>query len=497
MPNESWALSSLVHDSRHGFEFLCSNDSRPESPFAGAEGSDRSFTGFTKRLDNVSRILISAIGSFDSMSDDSRETGFFKHGPGAVSNLKGRDYKWSFPNWSEKLDRVFPFDWCSGAPLGESVPTMDEPCARLLAVPKTAKAPRLIASEPVEHQWCQQKIATFLDYRYSRTRIGKFIALHDQSLSQRLVASASHDRRLSTIDLSSASDRIATWHIEALFRSNPELLHAMHAVRTQRLEDGITSREVITLKKFSTMGSALTFPVQSLFFLAVALASCGASTKESIDRLIGKVRVFGDDIIVPTTKHASVVRNLTILGLKVNEEKSFVNGSFRESCGADWWAGFDTTPIKPKTYTPDAPESVQALVDSSNNFHASGYWRTAALLVSKLPRSIRNGTLLKVRTSKDAMGAAKADSSVPALFTFGQPYLPKRRWNTALQREEVQCVILVKESKRTKQDNSMALREFLTRPFSAERPRETGTMRNRAAVMAARWLGTSESSVLS
>lgn len=445
-----------------------------------------------RRLDRVGGILTSGLGSFDSMSNDSAESGFFKHGPGAVANLSGSKYKYLFPFWSAKLEGIFPFDWCSGSPLGSYPQSNEEWPARLLAVPKTAKGPRLIAAEPVEHQWCQQKIASWLAYGFKTSRIGKFIALHDQSLSQRLVASASLDRSLSTIDLSSASDRIATWHIETLFAANPGVVEAFHAVRTRKMKDEVTNSGVTTLKKFSTMGSALTFPVQSLFFLSIALAACGCSTPKEIDALEGQVRVFGDDIIVPSTAYEIVIDTLHLLGLKANVKKSFSLGHFRESCGADYWNGYNVTPVKPKTITPDTATDIQGILDSSNNFHARGYWRTAQALARLLPKPIREGLILEVSRLDYLLvnGKQKYDvSAVPALQSFSGRKTTRERWNSDLHMTEYRLIMPRGISEKATQDHSASLREFFTKPWREFFPRTTGVARNRAANLAVRWVG--------
>lgn len=493
--NESWDSDEIELSSDTSLSRAYSVSLLPFGPKDRKSREGYAFASFARRFDKVAGILVSQLGSFDSMSEDSAETGYFKHGPGAVSNLNGRGYKYLFPFWSDKLEGIFPFDWCSGSPLGSYPSSSDEQPGRLLAVPKTAKGPRLIASEPLEHQWCQQKIATWLAYRYDRTLTGRFIALRDQSLSQRLVASASQDHSLSTIDLSSASDRVATWHIETMFRVNPDLIRAMHAVRTRRLEDGVLGKGISSLKKFTTMGSALTFPVQSIFFLVVAIASCGASTIREIDALVGKVRVFGDDIIVPKAAYAELVTNLTHLGLKVNQKKSFSNGAFRESCGADYWNGYNVTPVKPKVIFPDTANDVQAILDSSNNFHMRGYWRTAEAFAKLLPKAISQGPVTRVDSYHSFLTNGKNRKTydnvvVPALHSFcsGNLYR-KTRWSNTLHRMEFLMTTLKSVVKKETQDHSASLREFFTRPHTAFHPRVTGVARNRVATLAARWVG--------
>lgn len=432
---------------------------------------ERDFNSFLKRLDKVARILVSELGSFDSMSDDSRETGFFKHGPGAVSNLRGSEYKYSFPDWSDKLEGVFPFDWSTGASLGASPLNRREVPSRLLQVPKTAKSPRLIAAEPVELQWCQQKIKTWLDFAMKKSRIGRFFDPSNQGLSQAMVVQASQDRRLSTLDLSSASDRVSCRHVEALFDSNKTLLEAAHATRTRCVADNTTSRDVIFLKKFATMGSALTFPTQSIFFLCVALASAGASSGREIDKLVGSVRVFGDDIILPTYAYNAAVRNLTALGLKVNQAKSFSKGHFRESCGADYWSGYNVTPVKPKHLSADTDLGIQGLIDTSNNLHSAGYWFAGRAVLDLVPRRFKADMY-------------PMSSSVPGVKSYSG-FSPSRiKWDRHLHVWYVPSPTVLKRQERVRQDNSFALREFFTSPHSVERPRETGTKRFTVATIA-------------
>jgi len=55
--------------------------------------------------------------------------------------------------------------------------------------------------------------------------------------------------------------------------------------------------------------------------------------------------VFGDDIIVERRFYARVHRLLDLLGLVVNAAKSFQSGLFRESCGHDYYVGYNVRPI--------------------------------------------------------------------------------------------------------------------------------------------------------
>lgn len=444
---------------------------RPDRLGLTADASTGCYWEFLRRLDLVSGILVSDLGSFDAMSDNTPVDGMFRHGPGAVSNLKGGSYKYDFPSWSEKLEGVFPFDWCSGSQLGEYPPSRREYPSRLIAVPKTAKTPRLIAAEPVEHQFCQQKVLTWLDKAISRSLAGAFLDLHDQSASQHLVAESSLDRSLSTIDLSSASDLVSCRHVESLLRANHPLLEAAHASRTRYVRDDVLQSGFIKLRKFASMGSALTFPIESLLFLCIALASAGAHDRQSIKRLRGKVRVFGDDIMLPTSAHADACKYLAALGLKVNRTKSFARGYFRESCGADYWRGFDVTPVRPKTLISDTVRNKQGMIDLANNLHKKGWWHGAAKVLQLIPQSHKRNVLSYKR-------------AVPGIFTFGAERIEKPRFDKHLHVNYVRVPTLIEVQERTAQDDSTSLREHFTRAYSPYRARELGVVQRATAKFA-------------
>lgn len=433
-------------------------------------------------LDSVVEILCCDLGYFDSMSQNDREHGRFRHGPGAVADAKQGWYKYQFPVWPMKLEHVFPFDWCGSHTIdcNTSVPSRHEPPSKLICVPKTAKGPRLIASEPICHQWTQQKVASWLAVRFEQTLIGSFISLRDQTASQKLVSRASVQGDLATLDLSSASDRLSCRHVESMLRSNFSLLSAVHACRTRYVSDSIRGpSQYIRIKKFAAMGSALTFPIQSLFFLCVALASCGANNRSKIKGLIGSVRVFGDDIIVPRTSYDSLVLLLTHLGLKVNTKKSFSKGYFRESCGMDAYRGYDVTPCKPKIFWLGSPEGFQSAVDTANNLFTKGLWHASKAYEETvgLDRSYN----LPIRHISSGLATLKS------FVGDGPP--GKTRWNPSLQRHEQLLTSLIKKSRTIRVDAKEALLHFFTdEPSRFVGIWCSGVSSNRVSHVANRWV---------
>lgn len=433
------------------------------------------FRGSRRLLDQVQQVadLISeAIGPYDpieySTQLESMGLGFgFRHGPGAVAERLKNWEKSEFPNWPAKLQNVFPFELV-GKTAGAEVdrPLNHELPSRLIAVPKTAKGPRLIASEPTSHQWCQQGIRRFLVDRLRSTIGTHFIDFHDQGKSGALVLQASRDRKLATVDLSDASDRLTCWTVERVFRRNPTLLRALHAARTRYIRDDISDvPSFLKTKKFASQGTAVTFPVQSIVFLCIALGVSldGAPSWHKIRQLRGQVRVFGDDIIIPSHGYERLVRVMDLLQLKVNRAKSFVRGHFRESCGVDGYLGYDVTPVKPKTLVADSPASCQAVVDTSNNLFNKGLWYASDSLRAHLPARLR-------RTIR-IVGVNDAGSSGLTSYTGSYESHLAKRWNSRLHRYEVRVWTVQVRTQERPREGWMALLDFFASKHNLEHAR--------------------------
>jgi len=390
----------------------------------------------------------------------------FRHGPGAVSDLKSGEYKYNFRNWGQRLEQLFPFDQWGTTSLG----LMDrlqssgievaqsEPASRLVAVPKTRTAPRLIAVEPSANQWCQQSVRSFLYSRIAALRygIGTSVSFTDQPGSGALALNSSKSGSHATIDLSSASDRVSTWLVERMFRRNPELLWYMSSCRTRYITNAIddASPSLHKLRKFSTMGNALTFPVQSIIFYNICIGVGSYLThSRHIESLSRQVRVYGDDLIVPVAWEPLIVQVLTALFLRVNESKTFVKGNFRESCGTDAFRGDDVTPIRVNTTDEESdPKRLPSLVASSNNFHLGGFWRTAAWLMSTVPWK---QLVPKVQRDARAFGFTTFSGGVA-------PSTRKRRWNHDLHRWETLVIQPFAKLRVVKQHAASSLLQYFT-----------------------------------
>lgn len=358
-----------------------------------------------------------------------------KHGPGAVSET-GWVSKYEFPTWPRKLGLWFPYDWFGAGDLLQLTepPSEREPPSRLCAVPKTQKGPRLICSEPIAHQWMQQSIWRWMRRRIPYTTLGRCIDFESQAKSQSMALLASHDSSMATLDLSSASDRLSTRLVEYIFQGS-ELLDIFHACRSRAMEQTLDSKfpKLTLLRKFATMGSALTFPVQSIVFSILSVWALRlyegrennwVDWKADFDR----VRVFGDDIIVPTYAYGITKFVLHECGLRVNLSKSFKGTSFRESCGMDAFKGVDVTPPRHAVPYSGNATSTAALIMYTNNLFLKGFWQTSDKLLRFIPNELRK--ILIVNGPKDGILGLVS-------FVGSDLHLRKKKWDRDLQRDYV------------------------------------------------------------
>lgn len=326
-----------------------------------------------------------------------------KHGPGVVANQRKGTSKYQFAEWPTKLSTFFPYDYYAlpnysrvdnGRDI-EEMHTLNESPSRLIAVPKTLTKPRLIAAEPNQHQWIQQLVRNQLEGRLDKTQLGSCIKFRSQDRNQSMAIRGSVDGSNATIDLSSASDRLSCYVVERMFRKNLTILERLHAARTRWIVNAVSDRSPrhAVLRKFAAQGSAVTFPVQSIFYACVAVTAvilkegCPVSSR-SIERAVAQVSVFGDDIIVPQDCMRVTVIMLERLGLKVNHAKSFGTGKFRESCGVDAYGGYNVTPAYLLSPDPVVPlTGCSSAIEVSNNFWKKGLWHTSKCVESTMKLS--------------------------------------------------------------------------------------------------------------
>jgi len=384
-----------------------------------------------------------------------------RHGPGAVADMKFGGDKYSFPHWPSKLEGVFP--WCAFAQHREDLhiteddtkyvinPSPIEPPAKLIAVPKNYKGPRLIASEPIAHQFLQQGLLKWLRTNLSKP-LRTSIDFKSQKPSQDAALLASKDGQSATVDLSSASDRMSCWAVERAFGSNQSLLQALHAVRTRTIIDSTGTDENlhIQLKKFAAQGSAVTFPIQTILyaglcFAAVLFTENKRVTRRNLMRVARKVRVFGDDIIIPKSAVPVLGILLHSLELKVNVDKTFTEGTFRESCGMDAWCGHNVTPCYLSAFYLEnhrpTGEQIVSWVDVSNNAHKKGLWSLSSYMQTSIPLVMRK----KMLTSSEEGDGIR-------FFSFCSGYTTSSRQRVCKHLHRPEAKLLVLRSRQQKKE---------------------------------------------
>ena len=236
-----------------------------------------------------------------------------------------------------------------------SVPVEIVP-ARLNFVPKSAKAYRSVCTEAGLNVMFQLGVGKIMAQRLAAHGVD----IRDQSLNQRRALEGSLTGALATLDLSSASDTISR---EIVFELLPlEWAELLSWGRSSKVV--LPSGKTITQEKFSSMGNGYTFPLETLIFWGLAAACCDRDSDAT---------VYGDDIIVPTDKADLLREVLHYAGFMVNVGKSFSEGPFRESCGKDYFRGFDVRPLYSKEWV-----SGQSLFVAHNFYVRSGNFEMAS-----------------------------------------------------------------------------------------------------------------------
>jgi hypothetical protein len=398
-----------------------------------------------------------------------------RHGPGAVADIPGGVDKYYFPNWPSKLEGFFPEAQFSVS--SEEIFSLDqselrsrkESAARLLAVPKTFKGPRLISAEPTAHQYTQQGVLEWMR-RHMRPLMSCMYTPESQFGNRESSLELSlHPDLGATVDLSEASDRLSLWAVERAFRSNESLLRALHACRTRTIVDGTGMRPELSmrLRKYAGMGNATTFPIQSIFYAGVALSvilaheygAPGKGAARLIKRWSGSVRVFGDDIIFRRPQALMLLASVfDYLQLKINWNKThYGDGYFRESCGMDAYEGMEVTPIYLRAVEPGKGASLASWVAVSNNAHENGWWNLAAWMVDQVPTKV--------------LGLIPVSSEVQpciCLYTFcegTQPPLGRQRYDGDIQQRLYRVLYPKARSRKVwRSGTSRLLSYFLEKP---------------------------------
>jgi hypothetical protein len=210
--------------------------------------------------------------------------------------------------------------------------------SRLSFVPKTTEISRTICTEPILNMLFQKGIAEVITRRLEET---SGISLSRQpDKNQKLAQLGSITGEFGTIDLSSASDSMSIGVVKEFFPSYV----ARWLDRTRSPLTVLPDGTEVELHMVSSMGNAFTFPLQTLFFTSLVYGVykvLDIPIKCPRRQSLGNFAVFGDDIIVVRQAYDLLCKLLRLCGFSVNVDKSFNDGLFRESCGRDFYDGYN------------------------------------------------------------------------------------------------------------------------------------------------------------
>lgn len=304
---------------------------------------------------------VSAVNKFQSESGITRD----------LYSLVKPWFSEAYPLWADHLESQYGPDMF--------IPQLGN---EIVTVPKNSKTDRVIAIEPGINLWFQKAFGSMI-----RRRLARFgIDLNSQERNQELARRSSIDDSLATVDFSSASDSIALEVVRALLP--PRWFSVMDSMRSKV---GQLDEQIVRWEKFSSMGNGFTFELESLIFFATAWVVCDYLKCEK------EISVFGDDVILPVAAFPLFSSFSAFLGFTVNTEKSFYQGSFRESCGAHFYEGLDCKPL----YLKERIQNVQAIYRLANGIRRLGHRRNSCFgcdhrlrfcydhLLRRVPKSLR------------------------------------------------------------------------------------------------------------
>lgn len=388
-------------------------------------------------------------------------------GSGATSEKYGLNERHTIREWPSRSEASFPSDYHTSHSFGDPnsfagikfLSEEEERPVRVVQVPKTLKTPRIISVEPSYMMLQQQSIAKPLMDYLERDFPYKSIRFTSQEVNKDMARIGSIDGSLATIDLSDASDLVSNDLVKLIFSCSPTFLGFIQDCRSTRAQLPDTS--IISLKKFASQGSAMCFPIEAMVFFTLLVASRVRQSGRCLSRKLltevtANTSVYGDDIIIPAEAASGVMAMLEAFGLRVNHDKSFTTGFFRESCGGDYYRGHDVTPsyCRQWDFSGHSRDTsiVTAYVSLSNQFYMKGLWHASQYIRDHLDHLFRHR---------------------PFPVASGEPgYLHFRsvrrtdwhKWNPDLQSYMVRGVVVRAKSK---VDNCIDIRGVLLRAFQS------------------------------
>lgn len=241
-----------------------------------------------------------------------------------ISEWYGAYYKRSILN--DPHDHVVKYNW------------FRYHLVEIKAVPKSYKATRIIAPDHASYLCAQTTVMHRLEEVIKRNHLP--IYHKDQQANREQCYFASISESHVTIDQSHASDMVSRTLCAAWYP--PTVFSEIQAVSPTHYRIG---GKIRTMQQMSPAGCRHTYLNECFYFLGFVLASyylCGF-TKGKIAKMMKETFVVGDDLIIPTEVYPTFLELCDYFGLQINEGKTFCDGHYRESCGAEYYDGVDTS----------------------------------------------------------------------------------------------------------------------------------------------------------
>lgn len=289
---------------------------------------------------------------------------------GRVPLMKIKEYSKTVKNWGGPL-----------YPIGNADTVFDplskwRYTATVAAVPKSYKAYRIIAPEHPYYAAEKQRVKDAIRASIKRTKYGKLYDPERQDINRENAFIGALTGKYATIDLTSASDSIAdSFAYNIMPYDLMCVLYPFHCDYV--IVDGIWCKK----RMFATSGDPVCFDFEAMTFLAIAL-----TVSEIASALTGEryelPTVYGDDIVVDSRLFESVMDVLSILRFIPNMSKSFGTGGYRESCGVEYYYGYDvSTNYWPRSVVSDPIADYQSLESLCMlQHHMFKYWRVNTFL---------------------------------------------------------------------------------------------------------------------
>jgi hypothetical protein len=288
-------------------------------------------------LSSATRKIASILGDLPSLEDMD-----FSFGPGAAFSTRGDTSVFNKVNSTLECTTAFipvlqqfAEEFPGWIPQGVTDVSL-VPGSDMTMVPKNAKTHRSICIEPLLNGLYQKGFGSFI-----RDRLLRFgIDLRNQGQNQEL-ARLALSQGLATVDFSMASDTISYGLVLHLLPI--DWFMALDVARSPSYRyEGVWR----SFHKFTSMGNAYTFELETMIFYALARATLeelGIEAKTGVN-----LGVYGDDVIIPQDAFDLYSEVTKFCGFRINVEKTFSKGQFFESCGHDYFMGMPVRPFSLK-----------------------------------------------------------------------------------------------------------------------------------------------------